>query len=102
MYNQFMNIDNWHQRYLEQAVWTNEVRQSLFEAGKVVKHHRILDVGCGTGVILKNLFTKGFKNIYGLDIDRKSLKKARQNLPTLSLIHVQMQTKCHLIQKHLM
>ena len=86
MYNQFMNIDNWHQRYIEQAVWTNEVRQSLFEAGQVTKHHRILDVGCGTGVILKNLATKGFINLFGVDIDRKSLKKAKQSLPTLSLI----------------
>ena len=38
---------------------------------------RILDIGCGTGLIGKYLAQKGFKHIVGLDVSTMMLAKAR-------------------------
>ena len=39
----------------------------------------ILDVGCGTGLILKQLHKKGFKNLAGIDINNEAIKEALKN-----------------------
>jgi ubiquinone/menaquinone biosynthesis C-methylase UbiE len=82
-----MNIDKWHQRFLEQAKWTEEVRETLFKESLVAKNDRILEVGCGTGAILKNIQSQGYSYLYGIDIDLSSLKFAKQNLSTIQLIN---------------
>ena len=38
---------------------------------------RILDIGCGTGLIGKYLAQKGFKHMVGLDVSPMMLAKAR-------------------------
>jgi ubiquinone/menaquinone biosynthesis C-methylase UbiE len=56
---------------------------------KHIKNKRpfILDLGCGTGRCLKILYKNGFKNLYGIDISSKMLKKCRSSLPTSFLLH---------------
>ncbi len=41
------------------------------------KQARILDAGCGTGLVGENLNQKGYVNIEGLDYSEQMLKKAR-------------------------
>lgn len=46
---------------------------------KVLNPKSILDVGCGTGIILNQFKNKGIE-LYGLDISEKMIEEARKNL----------------------
>lgn len=61
----------------------NVLRQSLPPNG------RILDVGCGNGVISRHLGRLGF-NVLGIDVSEKTIEKARSIDP---MANVQFQTK---------
>jgi len=71
-------MQEWHQRFTRQAGWTKGLRAHLLERANVHTGTRILDVGCGTGVINKEL--EGW-NIpqFGLDININQLKLAAKN-----------------------
>ena len=43
------------------------------------KDLNILDIGCGLGQFLSNLKSKGFKNLYGIDINEESIVACRNN-----------------------
>ena len=49
---------------------------------------RILDFGCGYGRTLKDLKTAGFTNLMGIDISYQMLQRARQLLPKIPLLEV--------------
>jgi 2-polyprenyl-3-methyl-5-hydroxy-6-metoxy-1,4-benzoquinol methylase len=44
---------------------------------KFSKEARILDLGCGTGVLLQYLKERGFSNLYGFDISAEQIKIAQ-------------------------
>jgi len=65
----------------------NEVRGMMGqEIGGIPRGIRILDVGCGIGNILFALHANGFRNIYGLDIERQLVEYARKNVPNANLV----------------
>ena len=66
------NMD-WHKRYLQQANWTRDLRNYIFEKTGLTRRSRVLEVGCGTGAILSSLKTP----VFGLDIALDSLKEAK-------------------------
>lgn len=47
---------------------------------------RVLDLGCGTGMLCHKLFDKGF-DVIGLDISFESLRLLRQHKPQISTIN---------------
>ncbi len=73
----------WHKRFVQQAAWTSELRGYLFERAGMKAARRVLEVGCGTGVILSGLNTKA--DVHGLDLDSARLTEARQHAPQASL-----------------
>ena len=73
---------NWHTRYTQQANWTRDLREYLFERTGLKTAQRVLEVGCGTGAILSEIQTK---SLHGLDIQPASLIEARVHAPTASL-----------------
>lgn len=46
---------------------------------------RILDVGCGYGRTLNELYSKGFKNLHGIDFSNKMVERGRKQFPWLNL-----------------
>jgi len=76
---------NWHSRYLQQAAWTRGLRAYLFEKAGFKTARRILEVGCGTGAILRDLTCTAA--LHGLDLDPRSLAECRKNIPAASLTH---------------
>jgi SAM-dependent methyltransferase len=76
---------NWHERYLYQAGWTRPLRSYLFEKCHVLSARRVLEVGCGTGAILKDLCetsesasrTPSAPEIHGLDISQDALRESQ-------------------------
>lgn len=65
----------------------NEVRGMMGqEIGGIPRGIHILDVGCGIGNSLFALYANGFRDIYGLDIERQLVEYARKNIPNANLV----------------
>jgi ubiquinone/menaquinone biosynthesis C-methylase UbiE len=67
---------NWHHRYLQQAAWTSDLRDYLFDKTNLSQARRVLEVGCGTGAILSTLKTSAA--LHGLDVDATTLSVGAQ------------------------
>ena len=74
---------NWHHRYRQQAAWTSDLRDYLFDKTNLFEACRILEVGCGTGAILSTLKTPAA--LHGLDLDATALNEAHLHTPTTFL-----------------
>jgi SAM-dependent methyltransferase len=80
-----LSLDDWHQRYSRQARWTQDLRRHLFAQAGIETARRVLEVGCGTGVILSEIndYTQGI--VVGLDIDRRRLELSTRHTPNAHL-----------------
>lgn len=74
---------DWHTRFLQQAGWTRDLRAYLFEHARLANARKIIEVGCGTGVLLQELGTPAA--IHGLDLDPVRLAEARVHAPAARL-----------------
>jgi SAM-dependent methyltransferase len=69
---------NWHQRFLQQARWTKELRSYLYSRAGLLRAQRILEVGCGTGVLAAELNALApHARVCGLDLQASALVQAR-------------------------
>jgi SAM-dependent methyltransferase len=73
-----MNLtpSDWHERFLQQAGWTAELRRHLFERAGLASARRVLEVGCGTGALLAALGECTQARVYGLDLNPEYLALA--------------------------
>ena len=69
---------DWHQRFAQQAQWTRDLRAYLYQRVGMQNARRILEVGCGTGVILADLPAQIPLKV-GLDVDQARLHMAIRN-----------------------
>jgi len=74
---------DWHARYLQQANWTRDLRAYLFDQAGLDNARHVLEVGCGTGAILRELETPA--SIHGLDLNLDSLAECRIYAPNVTL-----------------
>jgi ubiquinone/menaquinone biosynthesis C-methylase UbiE len=79
IYTMPLSISQWHRRYQQQAQWTQNIRNHIYRQVSLNTAGKILDVGCGTGVLENELFSLTSSKIYGLDIEYPSLKYAQEN-----------------------
>jgi len=68
-----IGLDLWHQRYTQQAKWSQEIRRYLLGKISLGKGDKILEVGSGTGAVLSLLSEETHAQCYGIDIDFASL-----------------------------
>ena len=61
---------DWHTRYKQQANWTRDLRNYLFEHTEIKTAKRALEVGCGTGAILGEI---NIQSLHGLDLQLAAL-----------------------------
>lgn len=66
----------------------NEDKLQLF---KKVKGKKVLELGCADGNSLKYLSEKGASEIWGLDISKNQIRKAKENVPEAKLFVSQME-----------
>jgi ubiquinone/menaquinone biosynthesis C-methylase UbiE len=76
---------DWHNRYLQQARWTEQLRAYLFQKSGLAAAERVLDLGCGTGALLSGLPVKPGASIFGLDLSLPTVKQASTYAPGVSL-----------------
>ncbi len=81
-----LTMDQWHQRYLQQARWTHELRKYLFQKSNLPRASKILDVGCGTGVLENELVNLCPASLFGIDVDVRALAFAHHNAPASTYI----------------
>jgi len=84
-----LSPSDWHLRYLQQALWTRDLRRYLLGRAGIAQANRALEVGCGTGAILSEIPDTRSANsleIHGLDINQENLELARAHAPTSNLI----------------
>ncbi len=70
-----MKQSDWHQRFIQQAVWSRSARSYFLSQITVPPHARLLELGSGTGAVLSEWNTSW--NRYGIDIDFSSLGYAK-------------------------
>jgi ubiquinone/menaquinone biosynthesis C-methylase UbiE len=70
-----MNLSpsDWHTRLQQQAKWTSDLRNYLFQKSNILAASNICDFGSGTGTIIGELSISSKKTIVGIDIDLQSL-----------------------------
>jgi len=85
---------NWHERYIQQAAWTRELRSYVFEKVHLPEARRVLEVGCGTGAVLGDLIARPEysklpehhrPSFHGLDLAQASLRQCREYAATALL-----------------
>ncbi len=72
---------DWHARYTQQAQWTASLREYLFQKAGLTAADHILDAGCGTGALLRELPGKTGAAVHGLDLSLPSVKQALVHAP---------------------
>lgn len=77
------SAQDWHLRFVQQAGWTRNLRQYLYNLVGITAGSDVLEVGCGTGALLPELAAISAINIHGIDIDRSYLTLANQHAPAV-------------------
>lgn len=76
-----LTLTEWDQRFQQQATWTEDLRAYLYPQIELGKAQRVLDIGCGTGVLVPELCAQSEGQVYGGDWDLARLKLAIRNSP---------------------
>ena len=88
LYNPLMPlpIELAHRRYVQQAGWTQHLRRHLLARAGIANAQRVLEVGCGTGAVLRTISPAPRGILHGLDIDLPSLQLAQREVALANLI----------------
>ena len=79
--NTFKSYKEWNNFYKKRYNFTKEEINKDF-LKKIPKKIKILEVGCNIGNQLNCLYKMGFKNLYGIELQKECLKiiKKKKNL----------------------
>lgn len=78
-----MTSEFWHKRFSQQANWTKETRDYLFNKSSITSNSKVLEIGCGTGAILSTLPNC---NSFGLDINLSHLFQLQSIFPNKKIL----------------
>jgi ubiquinone/menaquinone biosynthesis C-methylase UbiE len=75
------SLVEWHAQFQRQARWTQATRNQLYRRANLLRAERVLDVGCGTGVLTEELARRTRGEVIGLDVDPAMVAFARTYAP---------------------
>ena len=81
--------EEWHAWFRVQAGWTLPTRTWLYQQVGMAQSGAVLEVGCGTGVIVRELARLGAARAVGLDLDPAALAFAREQGQESGVAYVQ-------------
>lgn len=70
-----LSIETWHKRFIVQAGWTQTLRNYLLSKVNCMVGEKVLDLGCGTGVLFEDFEARGLQ-AWGVDADFERCKYA--------------------------
>ena len=76
-----MDAERFHEHYLLQAAWLAPSRRYLFRKAGVAGRRRVLDLGCGSGVIAEELRLASGRPVLAVDRDPEMTELARRLYP---------------------
>lgn len=79
-----LTVRDWHDRFQVQSEWTRPLRQFLFSQYKLDPSSRILETGCGTGVITAELQALTSTPVAGIDLLPDRLAFGANTFPAIS------------------
>ena len=85
-----MSTDDWKRKLEQQEMESRKYRHRIYEMIDLKNRKNILDVGCGTGAVTRDIAGMTGGHVTGIDIDRKKLEKAEkylEDLENVDLIH---------------
>ena len=81
---------NWgphiHEQFRRQAKWTEDFRKQIYRQINLRNAKKILEVGCGTGVIAEELKEKSSAKITAIDIDVKMIEVAKKSVQGIQFL----------------
>lgn len=80
-YSRRMDARRFHEHYLLQASWLAPSRRYLFRKAGAAGRRRVLDLGCGSGVIAEELRLAGGRPVLAVDRDPEMMDLARRLYP---------------------
>jgi SAM-dependent methyltransferase len=72
--------EDWTVKLKQQARDSEEYRHRLYDRVGLSSKERVLDVGCGTGIITRDLAELSAGEVIGIDLDEAKLEEARRSL----------------------
>lgn len=78
---------DWHARYQQQARWTKNTRDYLFQRTGLASAKRILEVGCGSGALWEDFPVPPGAARHGLDLSLAAVQLASGNAPALRVVN---------------
>lgn len=77
-----LSMDDWHNRFCQQACWTESLRAHFFSRKDLGRLRRILEVGCGTGAVSASVARElPSAKVIGVDLNIRRLEFARSHAP---------------------
>lgn len=76
-----MDAGRYHEHYLLQAGWLAPARHYLFRKAGLARCHRVLDLGCGSGVIAEEMRQVCGRPVLAVDRDKGLVSFARAHYP---------------------
>ncbi|MFX1356767.1 MAG: class I SAM-dependent methyltransferase [Promethearchaeota archaeon] len=73
-------IDSWESKFNQQLKWTAHLRDRLYERANLMEKRNLLEVGCGSGELLKEIGVKFNLKLIGIDNDKNQVNFANKNL----------------------
>ncbi len=70
-----------------QAKLTAPLRKHIYRIIGLPRLKKVVDVGCGTGIITREIAKRGV-SVIGVDSDPKAIERARSNYPDIEFYHV--------------
>jgi SAM-dependent methyltransferase len=71
-------VEQWDAQYARQASWTRATRAYLYRRANLLRASKVLDAGCGTGVITEEIASRTRGTVIGIDIDPQTIAYASQ------------------------
>jgi len=73
-----LNAGAWDRFFEYQAAWGREAREFVYRHTEIFRARNILELGCGTGVITRDIVERTMGNVYAVDINRDFLAIAEE------------------------
>ena len=72
-----LTVEEWEAQSVRQAAWTRAVRSQLYRRVNLLRAERVLDVGCGSGVVTEELAARTRGQVIAVDVDADMIAAAR-------------------------